>query len=384
MLVIGRSVVEDTCNLDERKPQRMLKALLSIIKALLSRNCTLMTTPDNRRVDWIGFYTSRPFWAGTPLDPPQAMQQQGFDGNFFDAMSAITFDFKTDHVELSICKDGLILIRFPDWEDAYVAANRRLPMNEMIEVWNKYLNAANVFYLLLDAAIIELRSLHYLQLSEITNRDAFRYTQVNGRFMSQSAATESFAWHYQKDRLFNPTDSSGIVRILIREAFDKSVFELCFSRFQHIVSNPTLLSRVSAIAKSLSEYKIGNYPISLVNAWFVCEQEISDRWDRFVNGCNVEFADGSKRINNERKTFLLGHHFTASIKSNLLELNNIIKYEDLKILDKIRNFRNDIAHKNKSCDAAACGEALEIALRLVLEKEAFTFPLNLDISLGAF
>jgi hypothetical protein len=179
------------------------------------------------------------------------------------------------------------------------------------------------------------------------------------------------------------TDPTWNTRLIQRHVIDEPVFQDCFKRFVQLVDNKQHVVRLSDLAKSLSEYKIGNYPISLVNAWFVCEREISDRWQVFVESKAKKYDDGRERINCERRKFLTGRDFTASVMSNILELMDVFTNDDLRTLDEIRKARNDIAHNlgAEKCDAKICQSAISIASRLVLEKEPFQLQLNFSYSL---
>jgi hypothetical protein len=322
---------------------------------------------------WLGFYTSQPFWAGDALDIRATEVQQSFT----DSMSAITYSFSNSGVAISICKDGMILLRSDELEQRISNKGEAFDTETTAAIWNAYLSLANVFYLLLDCSLFEIESLAYFQLSEITNRDAFRCTYKNGQNIAQSFASGSFAAQFQMDR-YPPIDPTWKTRLTQRPVIDEFIFQHCFDRFVHLIGNKHQVVRLADLAKSLSEYKIGNYPISLVNAWFVCEREISDRWQAFVASRAKTYDDNRERINAERRKFLTGRDFTASVTSNILELIDVLTNEDLKTLDEIRRARNNIAHNlnGKSCDAEICRSAIEIASRLILEKELFQLQLN--------
>jgi hypothetical protein len=336
-----------------------------------------MSSISQQRKQWLGFYTSRPFWAGDALDVNDLEVRR----TFADSMSAITYSFNESGVAIDICKDGMILLRSDELEQRI--SNNRKTFNMATEVanWNAYLNLANVFYLLLDCSLTQVRNYQYFQLSEITNRDAFRCAYENGRNVGHAVASESFAAQFQLDR-YPISDPSCNTRLTHRYTIDEPIFKHCFERFIRVAGNEQHVVRLSDLAKSLSEYKIGNYPISLVNAWFVCEREISDRWQAFIASRAKKYEDGRERINAERRRFLTGKDFTASVMSNTLELMDVFTNEDLRILDEIRRVRNGIAHNlgDENCDAEICQSAISIASRLVLENEPFQLQLNFNYS----
>jgi hypothetical protein len=338
-----------------------------------------MSSISQQYEQWLGFYTSRPFWAGDALDVCAPEVRQAFT----DSMSAITYSFRKSGVAISICKDGMILLRSDELEQRISNNRETFDFETNAVIWNEYLNLSNVFYLLLDCSMIEISKIGYFQFSEITNRDAFRCTYENGRNVGQVIASESFAAQFQMDR-YPITDPNRNSRLFQRCVIDELVFQHCFERFVHLIGNKQQVVRLSDLAKSLSEYKIGNYPISLVNAWFVCEREISDRWQVFVASRAKTYDDHRERINTERRKFLAGKDFTASVMSNILELIDVFTNDDLQILDEIRRARNGIAHNlnGKNCDAKICQSAIDIASRLILEKEPFQLQLSFSYSLS--
>lgn len=339
-----------------------------------------MSTQPLKREHWLGFYTSRPFWAGAALDVRAATVLQ----NFTDSMSEITLSYDREGVAVNICKDGMILLRLAELEARIAIDNDMRPIEASVAFWNEYLNLANVYYLLLDCSLVEISKFAYFQLSEITNRDAFRCIFENGREVGQSIASESFSSQLQMDRYRSISNPERNTRLLHRPSIHEQVFEHCFDRFVPIVRNTQLVKRLSDLAKSVSEYKIGNYPVSLVNAWFVCEREISDRWQTFIDARATTFDDGRGRLNAERRKFLTGRDFTASVMSNILELADVITYDDLQTLDQIRRARNAIAHSlgSNNCDARICQSAIEIASRLALTHQPFDLRLNLGYSVS--
>lgn len=332
---------------------------------------------------WLGFYTSRPFWAGEALDA----SSPGVRRAFTELMSAISWSGCRDGVAVNVCKDGLILLRSEELEQR-IAADKNQEgvvddISSVLAYWNEYLNLANVFYLLLDCSLLELTNFAYLELSEITNRDAFRCIYEDGKNVAQGIATASFASQFQMDRYAGENDPTTNHRILSRHVIEEGVFQHSFERFALLASDNIRIKRLSDLAKSLSEYKIGNFSIALVNAWFVCEQEIFDRWATYIDERATGYDDGRERINADRRKFLIGRDFTASVVSNILELLDIFSYDDLQKLDRVRRTRNAIAHSldGNSCDDEICRVAIDIAARLVLENTTIGLKLNLGHSI---
>jgi hypothetical protein len=340
--------------------------------------------PDEK---WLGFYTFPRFWAGDALDVSDAKVEQ----NFVDSMSAITYSFSKSGVAIRIRKDGMILLRSDELEEriskreGFNTDNPAAYIKIAAAIRNEYLSLFNVFYFLLDCSLMEIGNLAHFQFSEITNRDLSLCIYENGQNPIQLFESDVFATQSQIERR-PESDPDWSKRLMQRPVIDERIFQHCFDRFIHVIGNKQNFVQLSDLAKSLSEYKTGNYPISLVNAWFVCEREISDRWQEFFESRDTTYDDNRKRINAKRRKLLTGRDFTASVMSNILELIDVFTNEDLQTLNEIRQARNNIAHNlnGENCDAKICRSAIEIASRLVLEKESFKLQFNFSYFISGF
>lgn len=155
------------------------------------------------------------------------------------------------------------------------------------------------------------------------------------------------------------------------------------SQYELVRGNWTVLERLSGLAKSLAEYKIGNYPISLVLAWFVIESVLAEKWRLWVDSKQKEMGE-EKRINAKRRTAMEGRDYPVSTVSNMLELLDLLPYETYKSVNTIRGYRNDTVHQRQGfrCTAEHCQEAIQTALKLVLEGHSFTITPNLSYQIN--
>lgn len=341
-----------------------------------------MTSQNQDLLEFLGFYAVTPFWAGDPL------VNDGRIDSFLasDSLSRIKFAQSESGISVSICKDGMILIRVDQLEKKISDTHKQGDITKEPILWNQYLKLANVYYLLLSCSHYEVSGSSYLQLAEVTNRDAVRCAYRGAVFANGILASESYAAQFQKDR--HPRIFGGKLDTFTRKrsSIEENVFQHCFERFIRIAQDEQLVERLSVLAKCVNEYIVGNYQVSIVNAWFLCERELSDRWNTFLNSKNIEYKDKSKRINSERRKLLNGRDFTAGVVSNILELVDIVSHDDLKILNEVRKTRNDIAHglDKKEYDHKDCWSAILIASKLILEKESFHLKMNRRYRLANF
>ena len=293
------------------------------------------------------FYTSRPFWAGSKVD----FSDQSREGWFHDQMVEEVFSHETPTYTVKVCRDGRIMLRVealekvqPDQPDAF------MPIETMVRTWGEYLDFLNTFYLLLDSSTIELSNFCYFNLHEITNRDAFRVRYEEGKCTGENIAMESIASVFQMGR-YSSSYQSGVPteydsQIMMRQVIPLEVIRHAVAEFTKVIATPGLEKTLSSFAKSLSEYKVGNYETSVVLSWFITEAALSQLWKGHIDNLNTDFPDGRKRINRERRDFLTGRDFTISLISNLLELWGALPHAQFQDIDAVRGFRNKIVHNH--------------------------------------
>lgn len=154
-----------------------------------------------------------------------------------------------------------------------------------------------------------------------------------------------------------------------RLAIPKEVFAHVAESFALIVNEKQLLPLIAGIAKSICEYKVANYPISLTLAWFVIESMVQKKWSAFLEEKNETYPDGKKRINKNRRDLLNGRDYTISTITNILELTNFIPFDIFIKLDQVRRYRNNVVHQDQAskCTAKHCDEAIKLAVDLLSE-----------------
>ena len=330
------------------------------------------------------FYTSRPFWAGDAIDFDTVNE----NSQFTEQMSAMVFSYDTNDFRLRICKDGMVMLHVFELEAEFETGDdeKSRQIGDLVSWWGRYLDYLNCLYLLLDSATIEVDRTAYFALSEITNKDGFRVRFEDGKWGGEGIATESIASYYQMGRLASSyrNDLRWDSRILHRRPLKKEVFDTLFATFSVVTRNLSLLKDLAAVAKSIAEYKVGNYATSLVLSWFVCESQLSARWRAFLEASNRELPDGSKRVSSDRHQTLTGRDYPISVVSNLLELSDEIPNETFKHIDAVRGYRNKVVHQapDFSCGLTHCKEAIELALHLTLKDSGIQVNPNLGFSIS--
>jgi hypothetical protein len=295
-------------------------------------------------------------------------------------MTEVTYQYTSDVFSLRICRDGMVSLQVCE-----VEGKARDDIHELVEWWGEYLDYLNCLYLLMDSEFINIKQFQYFTFSELRRNDVFRLTFENDQDNSASIATESISGIYQSvhySRFVDGLPSGYDPRVQHRVIVPKQVFENLTEKFEFIASDKNLVSLLSGISKSVSEFKIGNYTTSLTLAWFVIESILINKWDKVLDSKNTIYPDHSRRINTKRNEFLM--RSDISVIANLLELMDDINFPLFQKIDTVRGYRNKIIHQKPDyvCKFEHCSLALEIALELLLEKMPFTVTIPLSIQLS--
>ena len=123
------------------------------------------------------------------------------------------------------------------------------------------------------------------------------------------------------------------------------------------------------VAKALSEHNLRNYDIALVLCWFVAERYIHDLWNKLV---------ANKAISSKRKDKLKGRDYTASVKTEILELNGLLSASRYGALNATRTVRNGIAHQfgRRHATKQESTAALTLVREIIEETMSLQFPFH--------
>lgn len=309
---------------------------------------------------YVAFYPSKKYWAVSSIDVDDPVIQE----NLHKYMEEIVFQHHHEEFELAICRDGRIMLSLKETgeQDDYDFAGHILR-------WNTYLKFINSFYLILYSVISEQLHHEIISLHEITNRDAFPTTFLNGNFQSEGMATESLASYFQMARYFQYQNINMPLRLhdyfRDREVIDEGVFNLASIKFERLFYRPGLEKLTFLISKSISEYKVGNFDNSIISSWFCSEKTLSNMWQEFLQTFN-DPDETIKRVNSRRMKKLNDSDYTISIITNQLELFGKIPFELYEKLEKVRVARNKIAHGDYKYQPSRNDSALAIISALEL------------------
>ena len=72
----------------------------------------------------------------------------------------------------------------------------------------------------------------------------------------------------------------------MRQVVNLDVIDHSTRLFTQVINKPGLEKTLAPFAKSLSEYKVGNYETSIVLSWFITEAAINHLWLKHINSLN--------------------------------------------------------------------------------------------------
>lgn len=276
--------------------------------------------------DFAGFYTTRPFF---PEGGPFRMENENFI--------------------LIVNNDGMILLHLKKDFLCNIYSEYECKNNEKMEYkWSYYTIFLNALYLLLDSITLKELHISYFEISEVITKDVMVVT------LDENESIKGISYRYAKNiQPYGDTDD----RLELPENILKTICEI----LQECCKERERIHILSEVEKGLSEYKILNFSTSLVLLWFVIEQFISKKWDKYLEENNTTFSDGRKRINSDRRAQLT-RHMGVHKKLNLLELTENIDFEIFSVLDELREIRNKITHQNDKfvCKAEHCQKAFDM------------------------
>lgn len=334
-----------------------------------------------------GFYTSRPFWAGKKLDFPY--HGRVAPQTFHDMMSTLEYEKHENDITLRVYKDGQILLRIQSLEDQEEKHRDKntIDIAQLIARAKIYINYLNCFYLFLDSATITIDKFSYFNFREITTHDIFRISFTQGKFSSNGIPTESITSHFLNGRYLSdynhPHSLESDSRITFRSEISLEAIDCAATKLFDVFSKDGSIRHFTSIAKSIGEYKIGNYDTSIILAWFAIESIINELWENHIGSLNTTSMNHRPRISSERKKALTGSSFEASKIIQMLELFGILSFDTFEKLKTVRQNRNNIAHIQKiALTAEKAGEAISAAQEMIFLLWGIEFTPNLNYSIS--
>ena len=190
-----------------------------------------------------------------------------------------------------------------------------------------------------------------------------------GSFRDSETEVSTMARNVTSKRYTDPNNYS-----FSRRAFDLAIVRKSFEILDQILlmSDLALLKMIETVyvaAHRFSERRSGE---AVVVAWTVCEQLLSTAWSLLL--------DESKkmcRMTRKRKDKLEGRDYTASVMTEILEINGRIDYELYGRLEVARKARNNWVHRTLEPNSLEVSESIRAALDLLFNFKGIRLHLSL-------
>jgi hypothetical protein len=334
-----------------------------------------------------GYFRRPAIWIGAPPQEVAVYEQSPtvHPESVFDGMAS-------DNLPARIRRDGLFLFDFTSWPNApmqripgyTIEPGKSIP-REVIEAETKAEQAATTR--------AQLMNVHQACIATAEQTVAGRTADIGIPVASSSAVK---AWSMmQNPPYFDGSESDRSLAMNISSEFTgvsltgpsrRRVLEIevvneSFNLLGQILSvtEEDLLTLIDLLYIAAFRFSERRFNESVVLSWSVSEKLINIAWSQFLAKKNVPVGD-RKRIANERRTQLTeGRDFTASVKTEFLELSDLLPFQLYEKLKSARRARNKWVHglsqlaaQDAHLSVTACQELLHHLFRIKI-KLSFSF-----------
>lgn len=319
---------------------------------------------------YIGFYTLDLFWVDSQPDLTDFRNQTLNDVAIYEI---------GDDLQIRIRKDGLFLFTNKTINQLIQREREKSEpdldkVRDTMGIHTDYLNA---LYLLFQISLKKYLKKVPIKLKEITGQDLLlilfdqhRNVEIFGDIRSHGLMV-SYALHQS----FQDPDVVKVIMpfFIDRQIIPQSVFKDMSNNFCKINDKPERVRLLSMLAKSISEYKVGNYATALVLAWVVIEWHLNKYWEKLLNDLKKD-----QRLKRKRKDILEnGTSFTASVAAEIFEMLKIIPFNIYEFITDARKKRNFFVHKRIHIESNDCKNAYKAACWFI--KQDLGLDLFLDM-----
>jgi hypothetical protein len=266
---------------------------------------------------------------------PMVLDPSGLPDSDTQTRCATTLlDFSGDGWKIRVCADYLVLLHLADLEPSLRAERTQskdianFSMGATRAAWPKYVESLNAIYFLLFASCHTGRNDYMLQdFAEISfwhcARLQYDKHDTPIKHANYGRTSGAFLRRFGERTYKKPQSLTQIKHEIFKDA----------ALYWSVVYELGLVSMAALGAKIISEHRLGNYQASIVLAWFELERWIIEtastlglRTTKFRKTGKVK----TDNVNEILKRFPDG----TTVKVNFTDI------------DKLREIRNDIAHKD--------------------------------------
>lgn len=312
---------------------------------------------------FISFYTI-PFWVENSIEEKERNTEK-----LKDKISEVVINEENEDFIIKIEYDGLISIHIKSLEN--LIQEYKEDFSKDIIHYNSYMQYINAFYLLLTIVsgkektietiidgertlVTKAASGGHSEMKSLTRHDTFR-TDSNSEAIAKAEYSYSLLLF---DTKTNDHPSLEYNTLKSRSTISQNDLHETIVLFKSIFNNQILIKHLALYTKSTGEYKHGDFDTSIVLAWTISENILNLIYD-----------------NRDNKSLKSEFNNIASIQE-FLNTQNLISTELFNLSNKVRKFRNKIAHSNSAYISSSqdSKDALECTCKLI--KLQYNFELR--------
>lgn len=291
---------------------------------------------------YLGFYTQDPFWT---FAKPEISKIKTNQGDFIKEFSKVIVKSTNKDFKLKICRDGFIILQINRLEN--LRSSLKNKHDQILEFNSEYLSYLNTFQFLLASETYLSQRFNFFRNGSLSTDEIFNITFENNKIIGIGTPYRDITQHFFLGRYLENYNLNQPIekdyRITRRGVIEKNVFDQCIVNFKKLFKDTDSFFLFSQINSSFSEFSNLNFRQCVTLAWFCIEYFINKDWINFLHS-KKNALETITRINSERRSILLGKDYSASIMSNILELNDILPLDIFQKIDNIRSKRNNIVH----------------------------------------
>jgi hypothetical protein len=240
-------------------------------------------------------------------------------------------------------------------------------IEKVVTYMSTYVAHMNAFSVLLDTSVQSNQGISIVDIKEITRTDLCTVTYMPGSPMPAMGAGGFSAAMTQAMYRHTPPGLADMFWMNTRQVVSVESIEAAASLLDQAIAIEGAVSNLASLAKAVSEFKIGNYNLALIIAWFVVESAVRSIWESKLDELRHAVPAKSPRINADRLKYLVGNSFGIAAISNSLELMNVLSTAEFLSIDGVRQKRNRVAHVGGAYAATASDaqDSIRIASKLI-------------------
>ncbi len=335
--------------------------------------------PDRITAAVEGYFRLPAIWVGDPPEHSSVLQL-----NPQVHHSAVMTRALNCGISVRVLRDGTFLFNFSDWtpgERVVIPGYRRPGVGTSYYPTMGHVKAEQHAE---RTAVLRAQVMNVHQACLATSQWLLKHNSTGVGIPLTSAETlKGLNFHDSLRYSYNAGNNRDVIRSVMnnnatvpevptfhRHVLETEVVEHATDLFDDIVSSKesAMVQMVEAVYLAAYRCQEGRFGEAIVLAWGVCEQLLAAAWARFLD------RDGDS---SHRRKRLQGRDYSASVKTEFLQLVGAIELPVYQQLEQARKARNRWAHEMREPDSNDVRSGVQVAQSLLetLYGVRLSFPL---------